>query len=163
MKQCKTLLKSVLNAHFPDAFPTTFYETALQIMLISAKTENRQGGKKTPKDIRYNMYTSLLLAILTMDKMSVLGNCREKSGILRFVEHLSGVSMREHSLCNRIHFKFNNEVALRKNLEYKMNICGSRRYLRKNNKITLNNRFDINQAYKNYERRMRDVNPIPPK
>lgn len=158
MNQCKVLLKSVLKTRFQDTFPTTLYETALEIMLISAKTENRSGGKKTPKDIRYNLYTSLLLAILSMDKCSFIGICREKNGTLRFIEELSGVSMKESSLCKRIKFKFHNEDSLRKSLEKKMNVYDAKHKMRNiQTHISLNKHFNLDKAFKNYERRMRNI------
>ncbi len=167
MANCKMSLKSNLQYYFGDGvFPGSLYETASEIMLICGKPENRQ-GKQTPKDVRYNMYTSVLLSILVSD--TTFGVGLDKTNVVSFVENVSHVTMKEPSLSKRIHLKFRHENMFRKKLEKKLNLnpnsseeaktrtvkSGKRLNMKWHADISLTNNFDLSKAVKNRERRLR--------
>lgn len=161
MANCQTLLRTKLHEYFEGgSFPGQLYESALEIMIICGKPENRT-GKQTPKDIRYNIYTSLLISILVSD--STFGIPLDKSTIILFVEFISGVSMQESSLVKRINSKFMHEDVFRNILELKLNIDESqeqaqtskKKRMQRHTNISLTKKFDLGMAIKSRERRLR--------
>ncbi len=167
MANCQTLLRTKLHEYFEGgSFPGQLYESALEIMLICGKPENRT-GKQTPKDIRYNLYTSLLLSILVGDL--TFGIPLDKSTIILFVEFISGVSMQEPSLAKRINMKFMHEDVFRNILELRLNInpvdeiqvrTSKKKKMQRRTNISLTKKFDLGMAIKSRERRLRSQHAL---
>jgi hypothetical protein len=175
MKSNSFLTQFLENCFGTDCFPREIFETASHIMRVCVKESNRKasayrGDQKpqVPKDMKYNMYTSLLLSILVTDKYIGArtrgpGYIGLRSGdIISAIKEITGVDMKEKSLNLRIRKKFAAENSLREWIEEKLNFV-DKDWLKyeKNNgikfKIVSLNNFNLFDAAENRAKRIQAI------